>query len=71
MAELLENAGSAVWRGVDAAQRDDWVLQLSEGQLDELERAARGTLNVDIASLGLDDLPLPLLDPIFNQMRDD
>ena len=70
MTNLLGHTGAATWYGADMARRDDWIVNLDGMQIEELERAARQTLNRDISTLGRADLPLPTLDPVLKTVRD-
>ena len=53
----------AAWRGAEMADRDEWIVRLAPGEIEELERAAAA---VAARHLGLDavrreDFPLPTL----------
>lgn len=63
----------SVWRGIELDRRDDWIHQLDEAAISELERAvaqvrARG---LRIADITQDDFPLPTLTPVLARIRDD
>ena len=70
MADLQKFSGEAAWFGADLVRCRDWVLELEEPQIAELERAAKKAQGRDIASLRRQDLPLPGLDPVLRQVRD-
>ena len=70
MSELRHHSGDADWRGTDLARQDDWSLTFDGAALEELEQAARGTLDRDIADLTADDLPLPTLRGIRDAVVD-
>lgn len=64
-------SGPAVWYGNDQSSRDDWIIQLSRGQIAELEQAADAIrssgLELDTASRS--DFSLPTLAPILGATR--
>lgn len=70
MSGLRAHGGDADWKGVDLARQDDWSLTFDSAALQELERAARRTLDRDIATLTVNDLPLPTLAPVLRKVRD-
>ena len=58
----------SVWYGSELAERDDWIEQLSEGEIGEVNRAIDQLEKTDsdvetIASLGPQDIPLARLGP--------
>ena len=71
MTDLRPHEGAAAWMGADLAASDDWVLTVDGAAIEELEAAARLTLDRDIASLRREDLALPTLDDRLARVRDD
>jgi hypothetical protein len=55
----------AAWRGPEVEKRGDYVVELSAGDIAELERAADGVVKrgIALAELGRDEFPLPTLAP--------
>lgn len=49
------------WRGEDQARRTDWVVRLTELEIEELERAARRLSGRPLDDLTRSDFPLPTL----------
>ena len=71
MTALAPVHGPSVWLGRDLARRaDDWTLTLDDGDIAELEAAARATLDRELVGLGRADLPLPRLDARLRELRD-
>ncbi len=57
----------SVWRGAEMASRDDWIYQLDEAQIDEIEAAlavAKAT-GKPINAITRDDFPLPSLEAVL------
>ncbi|MFC9618780.1 TauD/TfdA family dioxygenase [Streptomyces sp. NPDC056930] len=55
--------GPAVWAGPDLADSEEWVLELSPAQIDELDAALRAvrTRGLPLLKMTADDFPLPTL----------
>ncbi|MGI9592493.1 MAG: TauD/TfdA family dioxygenase [Myxococcota bacterium] len=55
--------GPAAWRGAELARRDDWIVRLEPGQIDELERARAGARaeGLTLETLTREAFPLPAL----------
>lgn len=51
------------WRGSELSDRDDWIVHLSAGELDELERCVARVDGRRVDDLTQDDFPLPTLAP--------
>jgi hypothetical protein len=63
---------TAVWTAADLADPSGWTIDLSDNQRDEIARVARAaaTNGRSIATLSIDDLPLPALhDTLDNVVR--
>jgi len=60
-----EITGPAAWFGRDLASRSDWIEQLSDSEIAEIEHATNRLLSaaVDIASIRQIDFPLPTVGP--------
>ena len=58
------------WTGRDLTQHRDWILELTGTEIDELEEAARTTLDRELPGLGREDFALPELDIRLSDMRD-
>lgn len=71
MTGLQKHIGGAAWYGSDLAKTTDWAYPLNDAQIAELERAATAVLDRDLASLTKEDLPLPTLEPVCEQIRND
>ena len=57
--------GPTVWYGPDMMKRTDWIYNLSDADLAEIERAMRplAARQADIARITKADFPLPTLAP--------
>ena len=57
--------GPAAWRGAELARREDWIVRLEPGQIDELERARAGARaeGLSLETLSREAFPLPTLAP--------
>jgi hypothetical protein len=53
--------GPAAWRGPDLAQRDDWIVRLSEADVAAIESAARGCADQPLFAIGRASFELPSL----------
>ncbi len=51
----------AAWRGEEMARRQDWIVRLSAGQVDELEGAADAAAARGLDAMRREDFPLPTL----------
>jgi hypothetical protein len=65
--------GPAAWRGAEMRLRDDWIVELTAAQVDEIDHARdaarrRGLLLEDV---GRPDFPLPSLAPLLRQWSDE
>jgi hypothetical protein len=65
--------GPSAWYGPDMAARRDWIVQLSEEDIAEIERAAEKlvTAQVPIPSIRREDFPLPTFGPRLRQILDE
>lgn len=63
----------SAWRGAEVAQRDDWILRLSESDNRELRAALAHAQSRQAAIPGLaaPDFPLPTLAPVLRQLTDE
>lgn len=68
-----EQTGPAAWYGPDMAARRDWILTLDAAEVAEIVAATRPLVarEADIAALGPEDFPLPLLAPRLAAMLDE
>jgi hypothetical protein len=59
--------GPAAWRGAALARRDDWIVRLTDAQIEELERARTAVRErgLALAQVGRDEFPLPTLAPVI------
>ncbi|PYI00276.1 Clavaminate synthase-like protein [Aspergillus sclerotiicarbonarius CBS 121057] len=59
-----------VWEGSDIEQRDDWIYQLNDAQLDEIDRALQDfkANNLPLGSINQTTFPLPTLHPILRTL---
>ncbi|KAJ5837909.1 uncharacterized protein N7525_003097 [Penicillium rubens] len=59
-----------VWEGKDVEKRDDWVYQLSDDQLDELDAALKSfkALNLSLGHINQSTFPLPTLRPVLRDL---
>jgi hypothetical protein len=62
--------GPSAWYGPDLAARGEWVEQLTESEIAEIDTASKRLANadVDIPSMRRQDFPLPLLGPRLRQI---
>jgi hypothetical protein len=69
--ELRPISGSCAWYGPEMAKRTDWIRPLSAAEVDELEAAVRrlDATGIDIAEIGPDDLQVPGLVPLIEQIK--
>ena len=59
-----EIGDASAWYGQDLKGRADWIERLSEGEIAEVESAARELAeSTDLTSISSDDFPLPTLSP--------
>lgn len=65
--------GASAWYGPDMAARGDWIEELSELEIGEVESAAErlASSEVDIASIRQPDFPLPTLAARLRRILDD
>jgi hypothetical protein len=65
--------GPAAWRGVDMARRHDWVHRLDPAEVQEIRQAlARAAATGrQTRELRAADFPLPGLEPLLKEMRDE
>src|ERR1700733_5120389 len=65
-----EIGGPSAWYGPDLAARRDWIVDLSEADIAEIERATQGLINsrTDIPSISPQDFPLPSFGPRLRSM---
>jgi Taurine catabolism dioxygenase TauD, TfdA family len=65
--------GPCAWYGPDLAARQEWIVQLTDAEVAELDRASSKLTdaNVDIPSIRKDDFPLPTLGPRLRHVLDD
>jgi hypothetical protein len=63
--------GPAVWYGPDMAKRQDWLRHLTPAEIAELEAAVLrlDATGIDIAAIGPDDLKVPGLQPLVEEIR--
>lgn len=63
--------GPIAWRGRDFAGREDWILRLDEGQVAELEAAARAVAarGLSFRDIAAPAFPLPRLGPVLAGLR--
>ncbi|KAJ5485793.1 hypothetical protein N7530_000093 [Penicillium desertorum] len=59
-----------VWEGKDVEKREDWVYQLSDDQLDELDAALKSfkALNLSLGHINQSTFPLPTLRPALRDL---
>lgn len=60
--------GSAVWRGEDLQNSDEWIVRLSEADLDEIERALAGVADTPVEQIAKGDVRLPGLEDRFRDI---
>ncbi|HKE17772.1 MAG TPA: TauD/TfdA family dioxygenase [Kofleriaceae bacterium] len=68
LAELPpEQTGPAAWYGPATAAREDWIVALEPGHVDEIDRAVRSAAARagDIAGMTRADFPLPTVAPVL------
>ena len=65
--------GPSAWYGPDLAARGDWIEQLTETEILEIDAAAERLANaeIDIPSIRQHDFPLPTLGPRLRGMLED
>ena len=63
----------SAWYGPDMARRTDWIHNLSDADIPELEDAAERLSHSasNLVSISRDDFPLPSLGPRFNKLLDE
>jgi len=68
-----EIQGSSAWYGPEMLTRRDWIEDLSEPEIAEIERATKplADARADIASIRRVDFPLPTLGPRLQRILDD
>ncbi|HEY7182259.1 MAG TPA: TauD/TfdA family dioxygenase [Blastocatellia bacterium] len=68
-----EIQGPSAWYGPEMLTRLDWIEQLSETEIAEIERATRplADTQADITAIHRDDFPLPTLGPRLRRILDD
>lgn len=66
----LEIAGPSAWYGPDLTARPDWIEQLAEPEISEIERATvrLAQANAEIPAIRREDFPLPTLGPHLRQI---
>ncbi|KAJ5188438.1 Taurine catabolism dioxygenase TauD/TfdA [Penicillium cf. griseofulvum] len=59
-----------VWEGKEVEKRDDWIYQLSDDQLDELDTALKSfkALNLPLGHINQSTFPLPTLHPALRDI---
>ncbi|GJP88587.1 hypothetical protein CBS115989_1113 [Aspergillus niger] len=59
-----------VWEGTEVEKRDDWIYQLNDGQLDEIDQALQffKSKNPSLGSINQSTFPLPTLHPILRDL---
>lgn len=64
-------AGPMAWKGGDVAKRGDWILRLDEGQVAELEAAARAVAarGLSLRDIAPAEFPLPRLGSALAALR--
>jgi len=65
---------ASAWRGLDLSGRSEWIEQLSETEIAEVENAAAklsADSSFDLASITIFDFPLPTLGPRLGRLLDD
>lgn len=63
----------SAWYGSDLAKRTDWIERLDETEIAEVQDAVHrlAESRIDLASLTVDDVPLPTLGPRLQRMLDE
>ncbi|KAJ5382592.1 Taurine catabolism dioxygenase TauD/TfdA [Penicillium concentricum] len=59
-----------VWEGKDVEKRDDWIYQLNDDQLDELDAALKSfkALNLPLGHINQSTFPIPTLQPALRDL---
>ncbi|OGE56231.1 hypothetical protein PENARI_c003G04140 [Penicillium arizonense] len=59
-----------VWEGKDVEKRDDWIYQLKDGELDEIDAALKSfkALNLPLGHINQSTFPLPTLRPTLRDL---
>ncbi|KAJ5957018.1 hypothetical protein N7501_011297 [Penicillium viridicatum] len=59
-----------VWEGKEVEKQDDWVYQLSDNQLDEIDAALKSfkDLNLSLGHINQSTFPLPTLRPVLRDL---
>src|SRR3954467_3048722 len=65
--------GPSAWLGPDLAARADWIEQLSDAEIAEIDAASArlADAGADIASIRQQDFPLPPVGPGLRRILDD
>jgi len=73
MANLPTFKDACAWYGPDMAARNDWILTLSQDDVDELDAAAAqvAARGADLVSLEASEFPLPSLESRLRDLRTD
>jgi len=64
---------TSAWYGPDLKGRTDWILNLSEAEIVEIENAVNGLngSSVDLTAMCEEDFPLPTLEPRLHHILDE
>jgi len=64
---------TSAWYGPDLKGRTDWILNLSEAEIVEIENAVNGLngSSVDLTAMREEDFPLPTLEPRLHHILDE
>jgi len=64
---------TSAWYGPDLKGRTDWILNLSEAEIVEIENAVNGLngSSVDLTAMREEDFPLPMLGPRLHHILDE
>ena len=65
--------GPSAWYGEDLATRDDWIVPLSDTEIEEIELAVQPLIDAEIPipSIRQQDFPLPTLGPRLRRILDE
>jgi len=64
---------ASAWYGPDLKSRTDWIVNLSEAEIVEIENAVNGLngSSVDLTAMREEDFPLPMLGPRLHHILDE
>ena len=64
---------TSAWYGPDLKSRTDWIVNLSEAEIVEIENAVNGLngSSVDLTAMREEDFPLPTLEPRLHHILDE